>query len=37
MLYLASNNIVKKWTQRCWEWEMVLNHLALLFEERYAI
>lgn len=37
MLYLASNNIVKKWTQRYREWDMVLNHLALLFECRYAI
>ncbi|MCC5468166.1 IS256 family transposase [Pelosinus baikalensis] len=37
MLYLASNHIVKKWTQRYRDWEMVLNHLALLFEDRYAI
>nr|WP_021166569.1 IS256 family transposase [Sporomusa ovata]EQB28419.1 transposase [Sporomusa ovata DSM 2662] len=36
MLYLASNNIVKKWTQRYRDWDMVLNHLALLFEDRYA-
>ena len=28
MLYLASNNIVKKWTQLYREWDMVLNHLA---------
>lgn len=37
MLYLASNNIVKKWTQRYREWDMVLNHLALLFEGRQAV
>ena len=37
MLYLASNHIVKKWTQRYRDWDMVLNHLALLFEDRYAI
>ena len=37
MLYLASNNIVKKWTQRYRDWEMVLNHLALLFEGRYPV
>ena len=37
MLYLASKNIVKKWTQRYWEWEVVLNHLAIQFEGRYAI
>lgn len=36
MLFLASNNIVKKWTQRYRDWDMVLNHLALLFEDRYA-
>lgn len=36
MLYLASNNIVKKWTQRYRDWDMVLNHLAILFEDRYA-
>ncbi|HML34154.1 IS256 family transposase [Sporomusa sphaeroides] len=36
MLYLASNNIVKKWTQRYRDWDMVLNHLALLFEDRYV-
>jgi putative transposase len=37
ILYLASNNIVKKWTVRYREWDMVLNHLAILFEGRYAI
>jgi putative transposase len=37
MLYLASNNIVKKWTQRYRDWDIVLNYLALLFEDRYAI
>lgn len=37
MLYLASNNIVKKWTQRYRDWDMVLNHLSILFEGRYAI
>lgn len=37
ILYLASNNIVKKWTQRYRNWDMVLNHLALLFEDRQVI
>lgn len=37
MLYLASNNIAKKWTQHYCDWEMVLNHLAVLFEGRLAI
>jgi transposase-like protein len=37
ILYLASNNIAKKWTQRYRNWDMVLNHLALLFEDRQVI
>jgi len=37
VLYLASNNIVKKWIRRYRDWDMVLNHLALLFEDRHAI
>ena len=37
MLYLASNNIAKKWTQRYRDWEMVLNHLAVLFEGRLVV
>lgn len=37
MLYLASTNIAKKWTQRYRDWEMVLNHLAVLFEGRLAV
>lgn len=34
MLYLASNNIIKKWTQRYRNWDLVLNHLSILFEDR---
>ena len=34
MLYLASNNIIKKWTQRYRNWDLVLNHLSILFEGR---
>lgn len=37
MLYLASKNIVKRWTIRYRDWEMVLNHLAILFEDRYVL
>ena len=37
VLYLASNNITKKWTQRYRNWDMVLNHLALLFEDRQVV
>jgi putative transposase len=34
MLYLASNNIVKKWTQRYREWDMVMNQLLILFGDK---
>ena len=34
MLYLASGNIVKKWTQRYRNWDQVLNQLVVLFGER---
>lgn len=31
MLYLASINIMKKWTMRHRNWDLVLNHLELMF------
>ena len=34
MLYLASKNITKKWTQRYRNWDQVLSQLILLYEER---
>jgi len=34
MLYLASGNIVKKWTQRYRNWDQVLNQLVVLSGER---
>ena len=34
MLYLASENIVKKWTQRYRDWDQVLNQLIVLYEDR---
>ena len=34
MLYLASKNIVKRWTQRCRNWDVVLNYLKVMFEDR---
>lgn len=34
MLYLASMNVIKKWTQRYRNWDMALSHLGLLFDER---
>jgi len=36
MLYLASKNIVKRWTQRCRNWDIVLNYLKVMFEDRTA-
>ena len=34
MLYLASQNITKKWTQRYRNWDRVLNQLVVLYGER---
>lgn len=34
MLYLASLNIQKKWTQRHRDWDMVLHQLSILFADR---
>ena len=34
MLYLASQNITKKWTQRYRNWDQVLNQLIVLYGER---
>ena len=36
MLYLASKNIVKRWTQRCRNWDIVLNYLKVMFEDKTA-
>ena len=36
MLYLASMNVIKKWTQRYRNWDMVLSQLSLLFYDRLA-
>ena len=36
MLYLASKNIVKRWTQRCRNLDVVLNYLKVMFEDRTA-
>lgn len=34
MLYLASQNVTKKWTQRYRNWDQVLSQLILLYGER---
>ncbi len=36
MLYLASQKIVERWTQRCRNWDMVLNQLSIIFEDRLS-
>ncbi len=36
MLYLASKNIVKRWTQRCRNWDVVLNYLKVMFGDKTA-
>lgn len=36
LLYLASKKIVERWTQRCRNWDVVLNQLNIMFEDRIA-
>jgi len=36
LLYLASKNIVERWNQRCRNWDVVLNQLNIMFENRIA-
>ena len=35
MLYLATMDITKKWTMPIWNWPLILNQLAIRFEERW--
>jgi len=34
MLYLATINIVEKWTTRYKDWDKILNHFCILYGER---
>ncbi|EGB18862.1 hypothetical protein HMPREF9475_02024, partial [[Clostridium] symbiosum WAL-14673] len=34
MLYLASQNVIEKWTQRYRGWDQVIGQLILLYGER---
>ena len=34
MLYLASENVIRKWIQRYRGWDQVLNQLIVLYGER---
>ena len=36
MLYLASQNITKKWTQRYKNWDIVIRHLEIMHEDQTA-
>lgn len=36
MLYLASGNVIKKWTQRYRGWDQVPNQLIVLYGERQS-
>ena len=36
LLYLASKNIVERWTQRCRNWDVVLSQLSIMFQDRTA-
>lgn len=36
MLYLASGNVIKKWTQRYRGWDQVLNQLIVLYGDRLS-
>jgi transposase-like protein len=36
MLYLSSMNVLKKWTQRYRNWDMVLSQLSIFFDNRIA-
>lgn len=36
MLYLATQNVQKKWTQRYRNWDMVLAQLSIIYQERIA-
>ena len=37
LLYLANTNIIKKWTRPIVSWALILNQLAIRFEERFPI
>jgi len=37
LMYLAMNNIVKRWTRPIKNWRAALSHFAILFPERFKI
>lgn len=34
MLYIANQNVMKKWSQRYKNWDLILNQLMIFFDER---
>ena len=37
LLYLANTNIIKKWTRPIYNWPIILNQLAIRFEDRFPL
>ncbi len=37
LLYLANINIIKKWTKPIFNWPLILNQLAIRFEDRFPL
>ena len=37
LMYLAMNNIAKKWKQPIQNWKAALSHFAILFPERFSL
>ena len=37
LLYLANVNILKKWTRPIHNWPLILNQLAIRFEDRFPL
>jgi len=37
LLYLATMDIAKKWTSPMWNWPLILNQLAIRFEDRWPL
>ncbi len=37
LVYLAMNNIAKKWNRPIKDWRAALSHFAILFPERFSL
>ena len=37
LMYLAMNNIAKKWKRPIKDWRAALSHFAILFPERFSL